>query len=58
MKVEKKGVKAMIYNMSGQILTGKTTKKDIKEVIDLAKQHGLLPLVKQEFVDITSHLSL
>lgn len=49
-------VKAQIYYLSGQILTGKATKEGVKEVVDLAKKHGLLSLLKQEFEYISSCL--
>ncbi len=45
-------VEAMIYNMSGSILLGKTTEKEIETVVKLAKEHDLLPLVAKEFGDI------
>ncbi len=42
----------MIYNMTASILLGKTTKDDIKKVVELAKEHDLLSIVKEEFGDI------
>lgn len=51
----KDDVKAMIYNMSGEILMGKATEESIEIVNKLAKEHDLLGLVKSEFKDIGSH---
>lgn len=58
MKHTKDDVKAMIYNMSGQISLGKGSKEDIKEVVALAKEHNLLSLVAEEFGDITRVLQV
>ena len=45
-------VEAAIYNLSGQLLLGKASEEEIKEVIKLASQHGLLPLLRQEFCSV------
>ncbi len=41
-------VRAMIYNLSGGILMGKTDEKEIARVYKLAKEHNLMYLVKEE----------
>ncbi len=49
--------KAVIYNMSAEILLDKATEEKIKAVVESAKKHNLLPLVAQEFGDITKLLT-
>ncbi len=50
--VTKRDVKAMIYNMSGDILRGEAKEEDIGKVVKLAQEHNLLELVGQEFGNI------
>ena len=52
----KRDVEAMIYEMSAKILMSKATESEIEKVVKLAKEHDLLPLVKQEFLDIDQTL--
>ena len=52
----KKEVEAMICNMSGSILLGNATEKEIEKVVNLAKEHDLLPLVHQEFSETSGFL--
>lgn len=55
--MNKNTVKAMIYNMSGDILLGKAKEEKVKKIIALAKEYNLLPLVKQEFGELTKTLT-
>ena len=52
MSETKTEVEAMIFDMAAAILLGKATEDDIKKVVNLAKEHDLLPLVRQEVCNI------
>ena len=47
-------VKAEILNLSGMILAGKASREGIGRVTGLAKEHGLMSFLADEFKDIDS----
>lgn len=57
MKHTEDEVRAMIYNMSGEILMGKATEENIKAVVKLASENDLLDLVNAEFGEIHSAIA-
>lgn len=54
--MERKEVEAIIYRLSGNILRGQGSRTEIEEVVKLATEHDLLPLVNKEFKQITNLL--
>ena len=48
----KTDVESAICCLSILILLGKATKERIETITRAAKEHGLLPLLKKEFLDI------
>lgn len=55
--MDEQTVRAKILTLSSDILSGKAKPADIEKVTKLAKEYGLLPVLKAAFSEIHTALS-